>query len=83
MTRCRLKDEGCDSIYSYPKQGSNDNAQIQQVETNYRLMIKKSLKSHRTEELGACEGGKEEQKALLAKWFDYTHNHYRKLLGLV
>ena len=65
------------------KQGSNDNAQIQQVETNYRLMIKKSLKSHRTEELGACEGGKEEQKALLAKWFDYTHNHYRKLLGLV
>jgi len=65
------------------KQGSNDNEQIQQVETYYRLMIKKSLKSHRTEELGACEGGKEEQKALLAKWFDQTHNHYRKLLGLV
>ncbi|KAK1745030.1 histone acetyltransferase type B catalytic subunit [Skeletonema marinoi] len=55
------------------KHGSKDNAQIQQVETNYRLMIKKSLKSHRTEELGACEGGKEEQKALLAKWFDQTH----------
>ena len=65
------------------KHGSKDNAQIQQVETNYRLMIKKSLKSHRTEELGACEGGKEEQKALLAKWFDQTHSHYRKLLGLV
>lgn len=65
------------------KLDSNDNSQIQQVETYYRLMVKKSLKSHRTEELGACEGGKEEQKALLAKWFDQTHNHYRKLLGLV
>jgi hypothetical protein len=65
------------------KQGTRDEEQIQLVETNYRLMIKKSLKSHRTEELGACEGGKEEQKALLAKWFDQTHNHYRKLLGLV
>ncbi len=65
------------------KLDSNDNSQIQQVETNYRLMVKKSLKSHRTEELGACEGGKEEQKALLAKWFEETYNHYRKLLGLV
>ena len=41
---------------------------------------RKSLKSYRTEELGACEGGKEEQKALLAKWFEETYSHYRKLL---
>mmetsp|Transcript_20479 Transcript_20479/g.33711 ORF Transcript_20479/g.33711 Transcript_20479/m.33711 type:complete len:518 (+) Transcript_20479:83-1636(+) len=65
------------------KKDSKDNERIQQVETNYRLMVKKSLRSHRTEELGACEGGKEEQKALLAKWFDQTHNQYRKILGLV
>ncbi len=67
------------------KLDSNDNSQnqMQQVDTYYRLMVKKSLKSHRTEELGACEGGKEEQKALLAKWFDQTHKHYRRILGLV
>jgi histone acetyltransferase 1 len=65
------------------KKNSKDKQLIQQVETNYRLMIKKSLKSFRTEELGACEGGKEGQKALLAKWFAETHSHYLKLLGLV
>ena len=65
------------------KQDSKDNAQIEQVETYYRLMVKRNLKSHRTEELGACEGGKEEQKALLAKWFSQTHNHYRKIFGLI
>lgn len=64
------------------KQDSKDTQQINQVETYYRLMIKKSLKSYRTEELGACEGGKEEQKALLAKWFEETYSHYRKLLGI-
>ena len=64
------------------KQDSKDTQQINQVETYYRLMIKKSLKSYRTEELGACEGGKEEQKALLAKWFDETYIHYRILLGM-
>lgn len=64
------------------KQDSKDKQQINQVETYYRLMIKKSLKSYRTEELGACEGGKEDQKALLAKWFEDTYSHYRKLLGI-
>lgn len=64
------------------KQVSKDTQQINQVETYYRLMIKKSLKSYRTEELGACEGAKEEQKALLAKWFEETYSHYRKLLRM-
>ena len=64
------------------KESSNDHAKIEQIETYYRLMVKKSLRMFRIEELGACEGGKDEQKALLAKWFDQTYNHYRKLLGL-
>ena len=60
-----------------------DNANItQEVETNYRLMVKKSLRTNRKEELGACKGGKEEQKALLGKWFDETLCHYRSLLRL-
>jgi len=53
---------------------------VVEVDTNYRLMIKKSLRSLREEELGACEGGKDEQKALLGKWFDETMVHYRRVL---
>eukprot|EP00571_Detonula_confervacea_P006093 CAMPEP_0172315592 /NCGR_PEP_ID=MMETSP1058-20130122/25683_1 /TAXON_ID=83371 /ORGANISM="Detonula confervacea, Strain CCMP 353" /LENGTH=538 /DNA_ID=CAMNT_0013029697 /DNA_START=1 /DNA_END=1617 /DNA_ORIENTATION=- len=53
---------------------------IQQVETNYRLMVKKTLRSLRKEELGACQGGKEEQKALLGRWFDEALSHYRTVL---
>ena len=54
---------------------------IEGMETQYRLMIKRSLRTNRKEELGACTGGKEEQKALLEQWFQQTLTHYRKLLG--
>lgn len=53
----------------------------QQVETNYRLMVKKSLRTLREEELGACEDGKEGQKALLGLWFDETLRHYHRILS--
>lgn len=55
---------------------------IDQVETQYRLMVKKSIRTLRLEELGACEGGKEGQKALLAKWFDETMCQYRRVLRI-
>ena len=54
---------------------------MRQIETNYRLMVKRSLRSCRMEELGACQGGKEGQKALLGQWFEETLRHYRGLLG--
>ena len=56
---------------------------IEQVETRYRLMVKKSIRTLRLEELGACDGGKEGQKALLAKWFDETMCQYRRVLGIL
>ena len=52
---------------------------VKEVETKYRLMVKKSLKQLRIEELSAA-GGKEEQKALLSKWFDETLKHYHRVL---
>jgi hypothetical protein len=55
---------------------------IEQVETQYRLMVKKSIRTLRLEELGACDGGKEGQKALLAKWFDETMCQYRRVLRI-
>ena len=58
----------------------NKDDTIKQVETYYRLFVKKSLKQQRIEELGACEGGKEEQKVLLGKWFDETLAHYQRVL---
>jgi histone acetyltransferase 1 len=58
------------------------NELIEQVETQYRLMVKKSIRTLRLEELGACDGGKEGQKALLAKWFDETMCQYRRTLRL-
>ncbi|KAL7527443.1 hypothetical protein ACHAWF_002181 [Thalassiosira exigua] len=65
---------------------SNDGADrrrtIEEVETSYRLMAKRSLRSCRLEELGACEGGKEGQKALLGRWFEETLARYRGILGL-
>ena len=53
---------------------------FEQVDTSYRLMIKKSLRQCRLEELGACEGGKDGQKALLGQWFDETIAQYQKIL---
>mmetsp|Transcript_8961 Transcript_8961/g.16187 ORF Transcript_8961/g.16187 Transcript_8961/m.16187 type:complete len:229 (+) Transcript_8961:122-808(+) len=53
---------------------------ISKVETNYRLMVKRSLRSFRMEELGACAGGKEEQKILLGRWFEETISHYHRLV---
>ena len=53
---------------------------FEQVETNYRLMIKKSLRQYRLEELGACEGGKDGQKALLGQWYEETIAQYQKIL---
>ncbi|KAL7473884.1 hypothetical protein ACHAXS_014378 [Conticribra weissflogii] len=58
------------------------NSAIEAAETNFRLMVKRSLRTKRKEELGACLGGKEEQKALLSKWFDETLLHFRGLMGL-
>ena len=55
---------------------------IGEIEKNYRLMVKKSLRSYRLEELGSCDGDKEKQKALLGEWFDETLSHYRRLLRL-
>eukprot|EP00804_Cyclotella_cryptica_P018352 CCRYP_015477-RA/>CCRYP_015477-RA protein AED:0.32 eAED:0.32 QI:95/1/1/1/0/0/2/122/509 len=60
----------------------NSRGIIQEVETHYRLMIKKSLRALRKEELGACGGGKEEQKALLERWFQESLAYYRKLLRI-
>jgi len=59
--------------------GSKKAQYIDEVETKYRLMVKKSLKQLRIEELSAA-CGKEEQKALLGKWFDETLSHYRRVL---
>jgi len=61
---------------------SHDPSTIEDAETNFRLMVKRSLRTNRQEELGACAGGKEEQKALLGKWFDETLLHFWGLLGL-
>ncbi|KAL9186396.1 hypothetical protein ACHAXT_005634, partial [Thalassiosira profunda] len=61
--------------------GLGDGETIQRAETAYRLMVKRSLRSLRIEELGACSGNKEKQKELLAKWFDETLAHYRRLLA--
>ena len=58
---------------------SNNHELIVQAETQYRLMVKKSLRQLRMEELGAC-GSKEEQKSMLGKWFDETLVHYRRVL---
>ena len=63
------------------KNHADDNSTIEEKETQYRLMIKKTLRSIRKEELGACTGGKEEQKVLLERWFQETSAHYRRLLG--
>jgi hypothetical protein len=54
---------------------------IQDKETQFRLMIKKALRSLRKEELGACDT-KDEQKALLEQWFQMSLLHYRTLLNL-
>ncbi len=62
------------------KKHENDRELIQQVETNYRLMVKKSLKTLREEELGACQDGKEGQRILLGKWFAETVRHYHGVL---
>ena len=59
--------------------GSKKAQYIKEVETKYRLMVKKSLKQLRIEELSAA-CGKEEQKALLSKWFDETLKHYHRVL---
>jgi len=59
--------------------GSKKAKHVNEVETKYRLMVKKSLKQLRIEELSAA-GGKDEQKALLGKWFDETLSHYRRVL---
>ncbi|KAL7478608.1 hypothetical protein ACHAW6_004370 [Cyclotella cf. meneghiniana] len=63
---------------------SNENCResIRDMETQYRLMIKKSLRALRKEELGACSGGKEEQKALLEQWFQETLAYYCRLLRI-
>lgn len=61
---------------------ANDTELIEDIEKNYRLMVKKSLRSYRLEELGACDGDKEKQKALLGEWFEETLSHYRRLLRL-
>jgi histone acetyltransferase 1 len=53
---------------------------IAEKETQYRLMVKKSLRTRRKEELGACSN-KEEMKALLEKWYQETAAHYKKLLS--
>ncbi|KAL3810022.1 hypothetical protein ACHAXA_006137 [Cyclostephanos tholiformis] len=57
-----------------------DDNLIQEVETKYRLMVKKSLKALRQEELGACQSGKDGQKALLGRWFDETMCHFQRIL---
>ena len=62
------------------KENANDHDLIQQVDTNFRLMVKKSLRSLRQEELGACQDGKEGQKVLLGQWFDETLRHYHGVL---
>lgn len=59
-----------------------DSNSIQDKETQYRLMVKKSLRALRKEELGACDGGKEGQKRLLDQWFQTASAHYHKLLGI-
>ena len=66
---------------SLPKNDDKSDELIKQVETYYRLMVKRSLRAHRIEELGACDGDKEKQKALLGEWFDQTYSHYHRLLG--
>lgn len=58
-----------------------DSSLIADRETQYRLMIKKSLRAHRSEELGACDS-KDEQKSLLEGWFQDALAHYTKLLGM-
>ncbi len=62
------------------KKHQNDRELIQQVETNYRLMVKKSLKTLREEELGTCHDGKDGQRILLGKWFDETIRRYHGVL---
>ena len=56
-----------------------DSSLIADRETQYRLMIKKSLRALRSEELGACKS-KDEQKSLLEEWFQDALAHYTKLL---
>ena len=66
--------------FSPDVKSNSDNNLIQDVETKYRLMVKKSLKALRQEELGACPSGKEGQKILLGRWFDETMCHYQRIL---
>ena len=63
------------------KQDADSNS-VQVKETQYRLMVKKSLRTLRKEELGACDGGKEEQKRLLEQWFQAALAHYHNLLDI-
>ena len=67
-------------IESWKQNENNDHELIEQVETNYRLMVKKSIRTLRLEELGACPDGKEGQKVLLGQWFDETLLHYHRVL---
>ncbi|KAL3763120.1 hypothetical protein ACHAW5_010750 [Stephanodiscus triporus] len=75
----------CQQIMNWKQSLSSDDEAIsydkliQDVETKYRLMVKKSLRTFRQEELGAC-GGKEAQKILLGQWFDETMCHYHRVL---
>jgi histone acetyltransferase 1 len=62
------------------KEAINNDELIKEVETKYRLMVKKSLRSFRQEELGACQSGKEGQRVLLGQWFDETLCHYKRVL---
>ena len=66
--------------FSSDKEAINKDELIQEVDTKYRLMVKKSLRSFRQEELGACQSGKEGQKILLGQWFDETLCHYQRVL---
>jgi len=66
--------------FSSDEEAINNDELIQEVETKFRLMLKKSLRSFRQEELGACQSGKEGQKVLLGQWFDETLFHYQRVL---
>jgi histone acetyltransferase 1 len=66
--------------FSSNDEAINNDELIQELEKRYRLMVKKSLRSLRQEELGACQSGKEGQKVLLGKYFDETLCHYHRVL---
>jgi histone acetyltransferase 1 len=57
-----------------------DGPEKENIEKQYRLMVKKRLNQFHKEDIGAC-GSKEEKQAYLTKLYEDAYNHYVSILN--